>query len=337
MMLLGLVLHSAIFTAIYAPVRTKDGEDLLYLTYDFIHTFRMPAFIFISGFFSALIYKKYHGTGLLSNRAKRILLPLLIFWPLTAIAFQLVFVLGNGGSVVPSEDDFVEFYHLWFLAYLLYLNLFALVLVKMLPWLFTKPIKILDYKTSQIILYSVATFLLAAIPFTLESDGTLKTASAVLPDNSMIAFYLIIFLLGWVAFHNQALITNFSKYWYLFLIVGLIGYFAHLATSEQLDFDYRVVYFGASLSLSFAILGLMQKLIPNTNSLVTYFSQGSYWIYIVHLPIVFLILTLLGDFNFGIGLRFFLVLIFTTLISIASYQLLVRHKPIGRLLGEKPR
>ncbi len=337
MMLLGLVLHSAVFTATYAPTRTQLGEDLLYLTYDFIHTFRMPAFFFISGFFSALIFMKYGAGGLMGNRAKRILLPLLIFWPIVTIAFQLVFALATGGSVVPAEQDFVEFYHLWFLAYLLYLNLIAVVLVKILPWLFTKPIKFLNYKISQIALYAVATFLLALIPHTLEPDGTLKTASAVAPDNSMIVFYLIIFLLGWLAFQNQSLITNFHKYWYLFLIIGSIGYFAHLATSEQLDFDYRVVYFGASLNLSFAILGLMQKLIAKPNSVISYFSQGSYWIYIVHLPIVFLILNFLDDFDFDMGTRFSLVLTFTTLLSIASYQLLVRNKPIGRFLGEKAR
>jgi glucan biosynthesis protein C len=336
MMLLGLVLHSAVFTATYAPIRTNLGEDLLYLIYDFIHTFRMPAFIFVSGFFSALIFTKYGARALIGNRAKRILLPLLIFWPLVTIAFQLVFALATGGSVVPAEQNFVEFYHLWFLAYLVYLNSIAVLLVKMLPWVFTRPLKILNYRIGQVALYVIATLLLAVIPYTLEPDGTLKTASAVAPDNSMIAFYLIIFLLGWLAFQNQSIITNFRKHWYLFLIIGSIGYLAHLATSEQLDFDYRVVYFGASLNLSFAILGLMQKLITKTNSVASYFSQGSYWIYIVHLPIVLLILTLLEDFEFGMGTRFSLVLTLTTLLSLASYQLLVRHKPIGRFLGKKP-
>ncbi len=337
MMLLGLVLHSAIFTANYAPVRTDLGEDLLYLTYDFIHTFRMPAFFFISGFFSALMFMKYGAKGLIGNRARRILLPLLVFWPIVTIAFQLVFALATSGSVVPAEQDFVEFYHLWFLAYLIYLNLIAILLVKILPWLFIKPIKVLNYKSGQIALYSFATFFLASIPATLEPDGTIKTASAIAPDNSMIMFYLIIFLLGWFAFQNQSLLTNLNKYWYLFLIIGSIGYFAHLATSEQLDFDYRVVYFGASLNLSFAILGLMQKLITKPNSVVSYFSQGCYWIYIVHLPIVLLMLALLEDYDLGMGVRFSLVLTLTTLLSIASYQLLVRHKPIGRFLGEKAR
>lgn len=334
-MLLGLVLHSAVFTATYAPTRNDLGEDLLYLTYDFIHTFRMPAFFFISGFFSALMFEKYGVSGLIGNRAKRVLLPLIVFWPIVAMAFQLVFSLAAGGSVVPAEQNFVEFYHLWFLAYLVYVNLIAVVLVKLLPWVFTKQVKILNYKSGQVALYSLATLLLAAIPFTLEPDGTIKTASAVAPDNSMIAFYLVIFLLGWLAFQNKSLIVNFHKYWYLFLIVGLIGYFAHLATSEQIDFDYRVVYFGASLSLSFAILGIMMRLVNEHNRITSYISQSSYWIYIAHLPIVFLFLTLFDDYRFSIGVRFLLVLLLTTTASIISYQLIVRNKPLGRFLGQK--
>lgn len=335
MMLLGLVLHSAIFTAIYSPTRTEVGEDLLYLTYDFIHTFRMPAFFFISGFFSGLMFAKYGAGGLIGNRAKRILLPLIVFWPLVAISFQLVFSFATGSSVVPAEQDFVEFYHLWFLAYLIYVNLIAVVLVKLLPWVFTKQLKVLNYKSGQVALYSLATLLLAAIPFTLESDGTIKTASAVSPDNSMIVFYLIIFLLGWVAFQNQSLLTNFRKYWYLFLTIGAIGYFAHLATSEQLDFDHRAVYFGASLSLSFAILGIMLRLVNEHNRVVSYISQSSYWLYIVHLPIMFLFLTLLDKYCIEIGTRFLLVLLLTTVSSVGSYQLLVRNRPIGRFLGQK--
>ena len=79
MMLLGLVLHSAIFTATYAPIDNAAQERVLYLIYDFIHTFRMPAFFLISGFFAAVLFEKYGAAGLLSNRLKRILLPLLIF------------------------------------------------------------------------------------------------------------------------------------------------------------------------------------------------------------------------------------------------------------------
>jgi glucan biosynthesis protein C len=335
MMLLGIVLHSAIFTAIYAPIRTSSEESFFYLVYDFIHTFRMPAFFFISGFFSALIVDRRSVAGLISNRAKRILLPLIIFWPLTVAAFQMIFALVTNGNVAPAEQEFIEFYHLWFLAYLMYLNLISIFIMKLLPGLFLRPVKLLSNKVFQLALYILATFLLAAIPFTLEPDGTLKTASAVAPDNSMIAFYLIIFLLGWLSYQNRSMLENFRKFFYLFLIIGFLFYYVHLATSEQLDFDYRVVYFGASLSLSFGILGLLMNLISGHNRTISYLSQASYWLYIVHLPIVFLVLTLIDNYPLSMGLRFLFVLSITILISVSSYHLLVRHKPIGRLLGEK--
>ena len=118
------------------------------------------------------------------------------------------------------------------------------------------------------------------------------------------------------------------------MVIGLIGYFGHLATSEQLDFDYRLVYFGAAISLSLAFLGLAMRLITSHSAIVSYFAQSSYWIYIVHLPIVLLALSLLDNFQLSLLARFALVLIFTVVVTTASYHLVVRAKPIGRLLGE---
>jgi glucan biosynthesis protein C len=335
MMLLGLVLHSAVFTATYAPVKSESGETFLFLTYDFIHTFRMPAFFLISGYFAALLFAKYGATGLITNRLKRILIPLLIFWPVVALMFQLVFELNRTDLIVPAEQEYVEFYHLWFLSYLIYLNFFMIGLVKIFGAVFLKPLKIFRFKFTQLLLFIIATLLLALIPNTLDTDGNTRIASQISPDFSMLTFYLIIFSLGWLSYQNLDLITNFRKYWYLFLIVGAVGYFAHLATSEQLDFDYRVVYFGASLSLSFGLLGLSMKLIQARNSIISYFATASYWIYIIHLPLVLLVIALLDQFAINLVARFFLVLIFTAITSMLSYQLLIRGKPIGRLLGEQ--
>jgi glucans biosynthesis protein C len=335
MMLLGLVLHSAVFTTTYAPVKTEFGENLLDLLYDFIHTFRMPAFFLISGYFAALLFEKYGAGGLFSNRLKRILIPLLIFWPVVSLLFQLVFELNQSDLVLPAEQDYVEFYHLWFLSYLIYLNIFMIFLVKISGKVFLKQIKIFNLKAVQLLLFTLATILLALIPNTLETDGSIRTASQISPDYSMLTFYLIIFVLGWLSYHNSELINNFRKFWYLFLIVGAVGYFAHLATGEQLDFDYRIVYFGASLSLSFGLLGLSMKLIQTHNPALSYVASASYWIYIIHLPIVLLGIALLEQFQLNLFFRFHLVLAFTALISVLSYQLLVRGKPIGRLLGER--
>jgi glucans biosynthesis protein C len=334
MMMLGLVLHSAIFTATYAPISNPSQERVFYLIYDFIHTFRMPAFFLISGFFAAVLFEKYGAAGLLSNRLKRILLPLLIFWPVVTLMFQLVFEFQKNGSVQPVAQEYAEFYHLWFLSFLIYLNFFMIVIAKSIKPIFTKEIKLLKSKLIQLIVFALLVLGLAIIPNTLDEDGAIKIASQITPDIYMLGFYLIFFGFGWLCFYNPTLISNFNQFWYLFLVVGLIGYFGHLATSEQLNFDYRLVYFGATISLSLAFLGLAMRLVTSHSAIVSYFAQSSYWIYIVHLPIVLLALALLDNFQLSLLARFALVLIFTVVVTTASYHLVVRAKPIGRLLGE---
>ena len=94
MMLLGLVLHSAMGYVAFPTDRVwpfKDPHpsaffDLLVM---FIHTFRMPVFFVIAGFFAAFLYTTRGANTLLRNRAQRIALPLACGW---IILFPLVLV-----------------------------------------------------------------------------------------------------------------------------------------------------------------------------------------------------------------------------------------------------
>ena len=98
-MLLGIVLHGMI-TFIDFPVGLWPAQDVnqseayLFLLHA-IHGFRLPLFFLISGFFTAMLWRKRGLKALLKHRAKRILLPLVIFLPLIWLA--LIFVDAHGG------------------------------------------------------------------------------------------------------------------------------------------------------------------------------------------------------------------------------------------------
>src|SRR5688572_28704841 len=91
MMLLGLVLHSAAsytYTPLGAgwPVHDPPGSVIFSLLLVFIHLFRMPAFFLVAGFFAALLYYRDGPRAFARNRARRVALPLVLFW---ATAFPL--------------------------------------------------------------------------------------------------------------------------------------------------------------------------------------------------------------------------------------------------------
>ncbi len=78
-MLLGIILHAALsFTSIPWTVNDSQQNEIFYYLFAAIHGFRMPLFFLISGFFTAMLWRKRGLGGLIRQRIQRILLPLLI-------------------------------------------------------------------------------------------------------------------------------------------------------------------------------------------------------------------------------------------------------------------
>lgn len=90
-MLLGLVLHgvmSFIEIPIWPAQDIHQNSEIYGFILAAVHGFRMPLFFLISGFFTAMMWKKRGMKGLLKNRAIRILVPLvagsILLWPIMA-------------------------------------------------------------------------------------------------------------------------------------------------------------------------------------------------------------------------------------------------------------
>ncbi len=78
-MVLGIILHGALaYTQV--PWIVQDSQKWVGFdhTFEFIHTFRMPVFFLLSGFFTAMLWRRRGTLGLVWHRSKRILLPLLV-------------------------------------------------------------------------------------------------------------------------------------------------------------------------------------------------------------------------------------------------------------------
>src|SRR5258706_4280468 len=81
MMMLGIVLHGATFylaapPPMLAPLTDRNTSYVFDLVFAFIHSFRMPTFFVLAGFFTALLVERRGVWGTYRNRAARILAPL---------------------------------------------------------------------------------------------------------------------------------------------------------------------------------------------------------------------------------------------------------------------
>ena len=103
-MLLGIVLHGLLsfITIPIWPVQDNDQSEIYMIPLMFIHGFRMSLFFFVSGLFTRMIWQKKGTLGLLQNRAKRIVLPFLIFG---ALLFP---VLNNMGTFLITGKNHNE-------------------------------------------------------------------------------------------------------------------------------------------------------------------------------------------------------------------------------------
>ncbi len=107
-MLLGIVLHAALsFAPIPWTVKDAQQSEFYGVLFAAIHGFRMPLFFLISGFFTAMLWRKRGLVGLINQRLKRIVLPLVIGCLTIVPAMWVVSLLA---SQSPSGSDEVKFF-----------------------------------------------------------------------------------------------------------------------------------------------------------------------------------------------------------------------------------
>ena len=137
-MLAGVVFHAALAYSVLAhPLwPTADrGHSLIVDGFAwFFHLFRMPLFFLVAGFFAALLVQKRGMGGMLKNRFMRIILPLIVFWPL--VYFSMSWLIRYAIADVQNLSPLLQMIkpwlanpqaptapptlvHLWFLAYMM--------------------------------------------------------------------------------------------------------------------------------------------------------------------------------------------------------------------------
>ena len=102
MMMLGIVLHAALLYMAAPPVdmpipTDRNNAYTFDVLFHFIHSFRMPTFFVLAGFFTSLLLEKRGLWGTYKNRGARVLAPLVaaivVILPVTGL-FMLDFMLS---------------------------------------------------------------------------------------------------------------------------------------------------------------------------------------------------------------------------------------------------
>ncbi|MEO1530192.1 MAG: acyltransferase family protein, partial [Planctomycetota bacterium] len=107
-MLLGIVLHAALsFAPIPWMVSDSQQNGLFEILFACIHGFRMPLFFLLSGFFTAMLWRKRGLGSLICQRAKRIALPLFVCClTILPLMWAVIFLVNQPAE--PTDDGVYE-------------------------------------------------------------------------------------------------------------------------------------------------------------------------------------------------------------------------------------
>ena len=85
--------------------------------------------------------------------------------------------------------------------------------------------------------------------------------------------------------------------------------------------------------MAFACIGLFRKLYARESRTVRYVSDSSYWLYVMHVPLVIGALLAVRDWPLPSALKFALVTTAVTGLLLLAYRYLVRYTWLGRFLN----
>jgi hypothetical protein len=361
MMMLGIVIHSAIPYMVTEFGFNKD-PNATHLSIDIIssiiHTFRMPAFMLVAGFFAAMLFYERFPLKMLKNRASRVLFPFIVFLLLLYPTLKFSWIYADAtfaGSDHALEDaaayfsNFLTFlpnstWHLWFLYYLIFFTissvLLALVFQK-LPGVSIKISQIFNWVFQKPILRVFVFAGMTAVIFLSIGDSTLPQSNSFIPDVNVFIFYFSFYMVGWVLFKSKQLLDSFKQYDWTCTILALvlvalglaIGPLKLIDTNPYQDISNAIVQSLVIWLFIFGITGLFIRYTSNYSARMRYISDASYWVYLVHYTLTIFIAPLLFGWDVHAIIKFLTVIISTTIICFGTYHLFVRSTFIGKFLN----
>lgn len=357
-MLLGIVFHGALAYA--APiqdfwfVRDQGSSTILNFVAIFLHSFRMPLFFFVSGYFSKLIMEKRGVRQFLKNRLSRILLPFVVFWPILAVlsVSVLLFALNYLDETPPLLEYLKEqsdntagslgdvgTLHLWFLYYLLFFGGIAALL-------HYRRISTVEQRINKM---AVSGWLFAATPILIapalfQAGHPVPSPDRLAPMLWPFGYFGVFFAFGWLTFGNERAVDKIDAHRKKITVLATAIFTFYYFNLPEFRFPpleltsldgVLLSVAGASATSLFVYLALSfgRQYLNIENPKVRYVADASFWLYLIHLPVVVFVQTLLSDLSVFVWVKFAFTVILTTVFGLLTYRLFVRNSIIGAFLN----
>lgn len=364
-LLLGVVLHGIMS---FFPTQiwiVGDDQKSVWASGLFfvIHLFRMASFFLIAGLFGHMMLKRRGTAGFVRNRLIRIAGPLAVFWLPTMAAIVAVLIWnatlqGMTAADAPPPPTYdwtnIPLTHLWFLWVLLWF--YAALLIG--HAVFTRLDRAgrlgrgLDRMTAGLIgpwgpfiLGAPLALALWLQPNWIAFFGVPTPDAGLIPNTTALVGFGLAFGFGVLLDRRRDLLKRIEGWTPVYLGLALGAGTTALMLSggptpvltpmtDPAAKALAAAAFGAATYASvFAAVGLALRFCSGHSAVRRYLADASYWIYIVHLPLVMAAQVLVQDWTLAWPVKLAIVVVGVTAVSLASYELLIRHSFMGRWLN----
>jgi peptidoglycan/LPS O-acetylase OafA/YrhL len=362
-MMLGLFFHGAI-SFISMPIgwaiRDRSAHPLVDVFVWVCHTFRMPVFFLLAGFFGRLLYEKLGPGPFVRHRAKRLLVPFIVTliplmptlyflwqWGLARQPVRGPVAMLERASIDPASPK-PNPGHLWFLYYLMMILVIQVGLVSVLRKLPLAGIKkAVDAVVGAAVRFRLVVFLMA-IPTaaTLWSMISLSADTPVdfVPQPRILAYYFVFVAFGWILHRQTDLVPEFGRRLWLPLVIAVVSLLLLKPLVEQavtkgppesMGLRFAGLYLGALFGWCLVVLflGAFVKWGDRPRAWVSYLSDASYWCYLVHLPVTVTLQILMAELPWPGLLKYAIIMTGTIAACLGSYHAIVRYTVLGAALN----
>ncbi|WBS01118.1 acyltransferase family protein [Pseudoduganella sp. SL102] len=369
-LLIGILLHAIMsFLPGYReagwPISDASTSTGLGIVYYVIHLFRMPLFFLLAGFFARLLHQKLGTRGLLRNRLRRIALPLVAFYFVVMPSIVVAMVWGArqldikaAGKVeypMPIIGPPVPWGHLWFLYMLLVIYLVVVLLRAAVARFDTGGtlrsaagrLADLSFRTrlAPLILALPIGASLHGAPWWVQWQGIPSPIAGLVPNVPSMLAYGGAFLAGWFLHRRQDTLELLARDWPLYgagALLGIAGALAIAGATPKLavlplgatgQALYLAAYLGGMWCATFCAIGVAQRCFAAPSARWRYLADASYWMYLMHLPVVFLLQAWMLTWPLHWSAKLALILAITAALLVGSYHFLVRRTFMGVFLN----
>jgi len=234
--------------------------------------------------------------------------------------------------------------HLWFLYYLL---LFSLIAAVSCRWTWLK----FDWLFQRKCLLALSP--MALVPGVMGGGLPIAAPESFVPTWWPFAYYGIFYWAGWQLLGRELLLDRLQPLCWPLVLVSMLLFVPHYCLLPVLDItlidqatksqslvpdlleSVLASYLSVLLTLSALLVG--QRFLSRSNARLRFCADSSYWVYLIHLPIILFMQTLLIPIELPVLGKLVIVTLVTWLFCLATYVVFVRYTPIGWMLnGKRP-